>query len=70
MFFGPLNIENEGLHKLIAVLDPEMHLLVLRLAAILNIVIYDHSWVHMSKITSLSVPVLFKMIEMRYCTNL
>ena len=52
MFFGPMNIKNEGLHKIIALFDPEMHLLALRTAAILNIVIYDHSWRYISKITS------------------
>jgi hypothetical protein len=52
MLFGPLNINKEGLHTIVALLDPEMHLLVLRVAAILNIVIYDHSWGHISKITS------------------
>ena len=39
----PKNIKNEVLNKIVALLVLEMHLLVLHLAAILSIVIYDHS---------------------------
>ena len=39
----PKNIENEVLNKIVAVLVLEMHLLVLRVAAILNIAICGHS---------------------------
>ena len=40
----PKNITNEVLNKIVALLVLEMHLLVLHVAAILNIVIYGHSW--------------------------
>ena len=39
----PKNIENEVLNKTVALLVLEMHLLVLPVAAILNIAIYGHS---------------------------
>ena len=39
----PKHIENEVLNKTVALLVLEMHLLVLRMAAILNIAIYGHS---------------------------
>ena len=39
----PKNIINEVLNKIVALLVLEMHLLVLHVAAILNIVIYGHS---------------------------
>ena len=39
----PKNITNEVLNKIVALLVLEMHLLVLHVAAILNIVIYGHS---------------------------
>ena len=39
----PKNIEHEVLNKTVALSVLEMHLLVLRMAAILNIAIYGHS---------------------------
>ena len=39
----PKNIKNEVLNKIVVLLVLEMHLLVLRVAAILNIAIYVHS---------------------------
>ena len=39
----PKNIKNEVLNKVVALLVLEMHLLVLRVAAILNIAVYGHS---------------------------
>ena len=39
----PKNIKNEVLNKIVALLVLEMHLLVLRLAAILNSAVYGHS---------------------------
>ena len=39
----PKNIKNEVLNKIVALLVLEMHLLVLCVAAILNIAIYVHS---------------------------
>ncbi len=42
MFSDPENMENEVLHKILALIVPEMQLLMLRVAAILNIAIYDH----------------------------
>ena len=44
----PKNIKNEVLNKIVALLVFEMHLLVLRVAAILNITIYGHSGGHPS----------------------
>ena len=43
MFFDPENMENEVLHKILALLVPEMLLLAFRMAAILNIAIYNPS---------------------------
>ncbi len=43
MFFDPENMENEVLHKIVALLVPEMLSLALRVAAILKITIYDPS---------------------------
>ena len=43
MISGPKNIKNEVLHKIIAFLVLEIHLLVPRVTAILKIAIYDHS---------------------------
>ena len=43
MISDPKNIKIEVLHKIIALLVLIMHLLVLQMAAILNIAIYDRS---------------------------
>ena len=49
IIFDPKNIKNEVLNKIVALLVLEIHLLVLRVAAILNIVIYGHSRGHPSR---------------------
>ena len=45
----PKIIKNEVLSKIVALLVLEMHLLVLRVAAILNIAIYGHSGGRLSR---------------------
>ena len=57
----PKNIKNELLNKIVALLVPEMHLLVLRIGAILNIAIYGHSGGRLSRRSSEIEIVWYKL---------